>query len=227
MSLKRRDFLKMVGGVAFCYAMPSCADAAEKKLLKNENKPGFYVRFYKPFRPVDIIKWRLKVDGLCDKPQTFDIAALKNLKNASQISRMKCVECWSAKAKWTGFRPKTLFDIVKPKSEAMFLYIHSADDYYEYIPMDVLLHSRTLFVYYMNDKPLPDEHGAPLRLIIPSKYGYKSIKTIVRLEFVSKSGVGYWSQFGYSQDATIQPGEDYPLDIGKTIEIKKTGELDY
>lgn len=70
-------------------------------------------------------------------------------------------------------------------------------------------------------------HGAPLRLIIPPKYGYKSIKTIVRLEFVSKSGAGYWSQFGYSPDATIQPGEDYPLDIGKSMEIKKPGELEY
>lgn len=96
-----------------------------------------------------------------------------------------------------------------------------------YIPMDVLLHSRTLFVYEMNDRPLPDEHGAPMRLIIPPKYGYKNIKTIVRLEFVSKSGVSYWSQFGYSPDATIQHRKDYPLDIGKSMVIKKLGELDY
>lgn len=68
MSFKRGDFLKMVSGVAFCYAMPSYSDAAKKRLLKSENKPGFYVRFYKPFRPVDIMRWRLKVDGLCDKP---------------------------------------------------------------------------------------------------------------------------------------------------------------
>ncbi len=228
MSLKRREFLKIVGGITVLSAIPSCADAEEsKELLKNKNKPGFYVRFYKPFKPVDTTKWRLRIGGLCDNPQTFDISALRSLKKASQVSRMKCVECWSAKAKWAGFRPQTIFEIVRPKSDAKFLYIHSADDYYEYIPIDVLLHSRTLFVYEMNDRLLPDEHGAPLRLIIPPKYGYKSIKTIVRLEFVSKGGIGYWSQFGYSPDATIQPGEDYPLDIGKSTEIKKPGELGY
>lgn len=228
MPIKRRDFFKIIGGLAAWSAFPACTSAAApKKLLENENKPGFYIRFYKPFKPVDIATWRLKSGGLCDNQLSFDISALRRLKKASQVSRLKCVECWSAKAQWGGFRPQTLFEIVKPKREAQFLYIHSADDYYEYIPMDVILHSRTLFAYEMNDKPLPDEHGAPLRLIIPQKYGYKSIKTITKLEFVSKGGVGYWSQFGYSPDATIEPGEDHPLDIGKTVPIKKPGELDY
>lgn len=225
--MRRRDFLKILGGFTACSMFPLCTNAGEPKLLKNENRPGFYIRFYKPFKPVDTSKWRLKIGGLCEKPQSFDMAALKKLEKVTQVSRLKCVECWSAKAKWGGFRPETIFAVVKPKKEAEFLYLYSADDYYEYIPLKDLLNPRVMFSYEMNDRPLPDEHGAPLRLIIPFKYGYKNVKTIVKLEFVSKSGEGYWSKYGYSTDATIQIGEDYPLDIGKTMEIKRIGEPDY
>jgi len=225
--MKRRQFLKYIGISGLFTLYPQIALSEKRKILKNYDKPGFYVRFYKPFEAVDVEKWRLVVTGLCEKPATFDLKFLKSLKKSTQISRMKCVECWSAKAKWGGFRAKELFDIVKPSKEAKFLYIHSADDYYEYIPIDVILHPKTMFVYEMNDKPLPDEHGAPLRLIIPPKYGYKNIKTIVKIEFRAKGGTGYWAQFGYSNDATIQKGRDYPLDLEKVVEIKDEGELKY
>lgn len=225
--MKRREFLKYIGVTGVYIAYPQITLAEKKKILKNYDKPGFYVRFYKPFEAININKWKLTVNGLCANPGIFDLQFLKSLKKTTQISRMKCVECWSAKAKWGGFRAKELFEIVKPNKEAKFLYILSADEYYEYIPIEVVLHPRTIFAYEMDDKPLPDEHGAPLRLIIPSKYGYKNIKTIVKLEFRAKGGVGYWSQFGYSSDATIQKGRDYPLDLEKVVEIKEEGELKY
>ncbi|MCX7771084.1 MAG: molybdopterin-dependent oxidoreductase [Proteobacteria bacterium] len=225
--MKRRQFLKYVGITGLLALYPKLSLSEKKKILKNYDKEGFYVRFYKPFEALDIKNWKLTVSGLCKNPRSFDLNFLKSLKKTIQVSRMKCVECWSAKAKWGGFRAKELFDIVKPKNEAKYLYVYSADDYYEYIPIEVISHPRTLFVYEMNDAPLPDEHGAPLRLIIPSKYGYKNVKTIIKLEFIEKDGVGYWSQFGYSRDATIQKGRDFPLDIGKTVEIKEEGELKY
>jgi DMSO/TMAO reductase YedYZ molybdopterin-dependent catalytic subunit len=140
---------------------------------------------------------------------------------------MKCVEGWSSKAKWGGFRPKALFDVVQPKKQAGFLYFYSADDYTEYVSLKDLSTPRVLLVYEMDDKPLPDVHGGPLRLIIPSKYGYKSVKTIVRLDFVEKEGTGYWEAFGYSKDATIQKGDDYALDLNEYRELKKEGEPDY
>ncbi len=226
--MKRRDFLKLAAGIAASIVLPSCMEqSGRSKLLKNENKPGFYIRFYKSFKPVDASKWLLDVDGLCENPRKFPLSSLKQIPKTSQTSRLKCVECWSAKAKWSGFRPKALFDIVKPSKDARFLYFLSADDYYEYISIDELLMPRVLFAYEMNDEKLPDEHGAPLRLIIPFKYGYKNVKTIMKLSFVEKGGDGYWSQFGYSAEGTILPGEDYPLDIGEAKEIIKKGELDY
>ncbi len=140
---------------------------------------------------------------------------------------MKCVEGWSSKAKWGGFRPASLFDLVKPQKSARFLYFYSADDYEEYISLEDLSKPRVLFVYEMDDKPLPDIHGGPLRLIVPSKYAYKSVKTIVKLAFVEQEGTGYWEGLGYSKDATIQKGDDYALDLNEYRQLDKEGEPDY
>ena len=226
--MDRRSFMQLVSAFGVSCLIPFSVDAKEaQRILDNEDREGFYIRFIKPIRPVDPAKWALKVKGLCDNPQSLDLAAIKRLSKDTQVSRMKCVESWSSKAKWGGFRAKTLFDIVKPKKQARFLYFYSADDYYEYIPLVELLKPRVLFVYEMDDAPLPDIHGGPLRLIMPSKYGYKSVKTILSLEFVEREGIGYWSKFGYSRDATIQPGTDHALDLKEYRIIKKAGELDY
>jgi len=90
-----------------------------------------------------------------------------------------------------------------------------------------LFKPRVLFAYEMNDRPLPPEYGGPLRLLMPSKYGYKSVKTIVRLEFLDKGGTGYWSNYGYSKDATIEPGTDHALDLKEYKRITKQGEPEY
>jgi len=79
----------------------------------------------------------------------------------------------------------------------------------------------------MNDRPLPPRNGGPLRLLRPSKYGYKSVKTFVGLEFLDKGGTGYWSNYGYSKDATIEPGTDHALDLKEYKRITKQGEPEY
>ena len=226
--MDRRRFLQFVSAFGVSCLIPFSLDAKEaQRILDNEDREGFYIRFIKPVKPVDPARWVLKVSGLCENPHSFNLAAVKRLSKDTRISRMKCVESWSSKAKWGGFRAKTLFDVVKPKKQARFLYFYAADDYYEYIPLGELLKPRVLFVYEMDNAPLPDIHGGPLRLIMPSKYGYKSVKTIVSLEFVEKEGTGYWSKFGYSRDATIQPGTDHALDLKEYRIIKKEGEPDY
>lgn len=228
MDIERREFIRFISVLAVSFLMPDSSEAKEiQRMLENEDREGFYIRFYKPFKPVDPSKWTLRVGGLCSNPQSFNLASLKKLKKETQTSRMKCVESWSSKARWGGIRPKTLFDTVKPKKQAKFLYFYSADDYYEFISIEDLLKPRVLFVYEMNDGPLPDIHGGPLRLIIPFKYGYKSVKTIVRLDFVEKGGTGYWSKFGYDKDGTIKPGTDFPLDLKGYRDITKDGEPDY
>ena len=226
--MDRRDFIKLFAFLVCAVIVPHSSQGKEvKKLLDNEDRPGFYIRFIKPIEPVDPLRWVLRVDGLCEKPRIFTLGELMKLPRVVQTSRLTCVEGWSSKATWGGFRTKELFELVKPNENARYLYLYSADGYYEYIPIDRLLENRVLFVYEMNKRPLPDVHGGPLRLIMPSKYGYKSVKTILRLAFVEKEGTGYWSKYGYPADATIQPGTDHALDLKTYKIIREPGEPDY
>ncbi len=226
--MDRRDVMKFICVLGVSFLIPHAADPEEiRKMLENEDREGFYIRFIKPIRPVDPAKWSLAVSGLCERPQNFNLASLRKISSATQVSRMKCVESWSSKAKWGGFRARALFDIVRPKPNARHVCLYCADDYYEYISLEELLNARVLFAYDMNDRPLLPEYGGPLRLIMPSKYGYKSVKTILRLEFREEGGTGYWSKYGYSKDATIQPGWDHALDLKDYRRITKPGEPDY
>jgi DMSO/TMAO reductase YedYZ molybdopterin-dependent catalytic subunit len=195
--------------------------------LQNENRRGFYVRYYRPFEPPNPGRWTLSVEGLVNRPQAFTLADLQELPRISQVSRLKCVECWSAAAHWEGFHLSSLMSRVNVQPEATWVHVHCADDYFESLPLAQLLHERSLLVYRMNDARLPPAYGAPLRLIIPPKYGYKSAKVITSLVFASKERVGYWSQRGpYTTEGDIEPGRDHPLDLEGVREIQG-GEIFY
>jgi DMSO/TMAO reductase YedYZ molybdopterin-dependent catalytic subunit len=146
--MDRRDFIRFASVFAVSFLIPRGLDAKEiERLLDSEDREGLNVRFIKPIKPVDPAKWALKIDGLCEKPGQFTLAAIKKLPKTTQISRMTCVEGWSGKAKWGGIRPQTLFDAVKPKKESKFLHFYSADDYYEHISLEELLKARVIFAY--------------------------------------------------------------------------------
>jgi sulfoxide reductase catalytic subunit YedY len=198
-----------------------------RPILRNENIPGFYVRYYKPFEAVDPARWTLSVEGLVQKPQTLTLPDVQSLPLVSQVSRMKCVECWSAAAKWEGFRLPSLLQLVEPQSEAKWVHFYCADDYFESLTMEELLAERVLFVHRMDDVLLPDVHGAPLRLIVPFKYGYKGPKAITRLVFAREELPGFWPTAGpYTTDGEIEPGTDHPLDLGGNRRIAG-GEIKY
>lgn len=186
----------------------------------------FYIQAFKPFRRVKEKDWRLKVTGLCEKPGEWTLASLRALPTKSQVSRLKCVECWSAKARWGGFHISELEKVVRPKPAAVGVVFRCADTYVEYLPLEDLRHPRTLLVHQMDGKTLSDEHGFPLRVIIPFKYGYKNPKCIIEMAFVDHEEPGTWSRIGpYSIDGTILPGYDHPLDQGKVKRRIYGGEV--
>lgn len=202
------------------------ASPTVRKILANDNREGFYVRYFNPFPAPDRQAWRLQVQGLVDEPQEFDYEAVLNFPSTSQVSRMKCVECWSAKAKWEGFTYETLADIVKPSSQATHVRFECVDGYYEVVSIEELSQPRVLFVLKMNDRLLPDEYGSPLRMIFPSKYGYKGAKAVNVLRFQDKPGRGYWSSVGpYTVSGDIEPGFDRPLDIPDGVRQIGGGEI--
>lgn len=207
---------------------PTATPAPTRALLRNQNVPGFFVRYYKPFESLDPKRWHLSVDGLVLNSQDLSMADVLSLERVAQVSRMKCVECWSAAAKWEGFHLRSLLELVNPHPQAAWIHMHCADGYYESMSIEALLGERVLFVHHMNDEILPDIYGAPLRLLVPSLYGYKSAKAIVRLEFSAEELAGYWPAVGpYTRHGVIKPGRDHPLDLEGNREIKGGGEIFY
>ena len=221
----RRNFLKTFSLTALSVLMPKKNSLAEdfrndknipKQYVQNRDTPDFHIRSANPFLGVDMQSWGLAIGGMVKKPIGLAYEDLFGLKMYSQISRLKCVECWSAKAKWEGFRFEELLKQVQPDPSAKFVYIQSVDSYYESFELEELLQPRVLFVMRMNGQPLSRDHGFPLRLIMPFKYGYKNIKYISSIKFLASRKRNYWSNNGpYSVDGTIQPGIDHPLDLEK------------
>ena len=235
MKLFRRGFIRLIaysllGGAAAACGLrpkevaPAEPGAAEAITLQNENqpaiKPTWNVRFFRPFKAVDHKAWRLHIEGMVAEARDLALGDIQKLPSVEQESRMVCVEGWSCKAKWAGFTYQALAELIKPQPEATWVYIHCADGYYEYLPISDLAQPRVLFAYKMDGELLHDKFGAPLRLIVPPKWGYKGPKTITLLRFQDKGGKGYWPTVGmYSQEGTVQPGIDRPVDLGGQREI--------
>ncbi|MBT5550778.1 MAG: molybdopterin-dependent oxidoreductase [Nitrospina sp.] len=186
----------------------------------------FYINFWKPMRRINAESWQLKISGLCKVPTTFSLAQLQSLPIHTQSSRLKCVECWSARAEWSGFSIKELEKIIQPLETAEGVLFHCGDEYKEYLSREALNQDRVLLAHIMNGEPLSDPHGFPLRLIAPSKYGYKNPKAILEMEYVAEQQSGTWSKIGpYSPDGTILPGTDHPLEYNKQPRRISGGEI--
>ena len=204
---------------------------AETKLLLPSDKPdeyNFRLMWYSPVPPIDQKTYRLQVKGLVEKPLSFSVADLRSVPHELQNSRMKCVQCWSARADWGGFRFGHLLDAVKPKKAAKAVRVECADKWYEYFAIQDLLSPRVLLAMDMNGQALADRHGAPLRLIDPARYGYKSAKLITSIEFVEEGKGSMACDIGpyYTPMGEIQAGYDTPLDLGgKTKHKIRGGEI--
>jgi DMSO/TMAO reductase YedYZ molybdopterin-dependent catalytic subunit len=159
--------------------------------------------------------WRLEVSGLVRQPTSLSLAEIKFMPARTQITRHDCVEGWSAIAKWKGVRLQQIMHRVQPQAQAKYVVFHCMDTdeegnaYYESIDLDDAVHPQTILAYEMNDRPLPVQHGAPLRLRIENQLGYKHAKYIRALEFVAdlkkiRDGKGgYWEDQGYEWYAGI------------------------
>lgn len=204
---------------------------ADSKLLLPSDKPdefNFRLMWYSPVPAIDQNMYRLQVKGLVDKPISFSVADLRRLPQESQNTRMKCVQCWSARADWGGFRFGHLLEAAKPKKNAKAVRFDCADKWYEYFTIQDLLSPRMLLAMDMNGQPLADRHGAPLRLIDPARYGYKSAKLVTSIEFVEEGKGSMACDIGpyYTPGGDIQAGYDTPLDLGgKTKRKIKGGEI--
>lgn len=148
---------------------------------------------------VDLDSWRLAVSGDVQRLGDYTLAQIQSLPRQRQNTRHICVEGWDVIGRFGGARLSDFLKLVGANLHARFLYFECADDYYESLDMETALHPQSLLCYEMYDRPLTREHGAPLRLSLPTKIGYKSAKYLTSLRVTDVlTQRGYWSDQGYS-----------------------------
>jgi DMSO/TMAO reductase YedYZ molybdopterin-dependent catalytic subunit len=143
--------------------------------------------------------WTLTVSGAVQKPGEYTLAQIQALPRQRQNTRHVCVEGWDVIGRFGGARLSDFLNMIGADPSARFITVSCADDYYESLDMATARHPQTLLCYEMYDRPLTREHGAPLRLNIPTKIGYKQAKYLTELKVTHVlDKVGYWEDQGYS-----------------------------
>jgi sulfoxide reductase catalytic subunit YedY len=188
--------------------------------------------------------WTVEVAGLVRRPQVLDVETLiRRMPLEERLYRFRCVEAWAMAVPWTGFPLKALIDAVEPLSSARYLRLTSFFDpekapgqwdhpdwpwpYTEGLSMAEATHELALLATGVYGHELPEQHGAPLRLVVPWKYGYKSIKSIARVEFTEEEPPTFWNSLEpgvYDFWANVDPEIPHPAWSQATEELIGTGE---
>jgi len=176
--------------------------------------------------------WQLKIDGLVASPQTLDYEQLFNFELEERIYRLRCVEAWSMVIPWVGFSLNKLIEKAKPLSSAKYVAFETLYDpqqmpgqksrftgggiqypYVEGLRLDEAMHPLTFMATGVYGKTLPPQNGAPIRLVVPWKYGFKSIKSIVRIRLTDKRPPTTWNILApqeYGFYANVNPDVSHP-----------------
>jgi len=149
--------------------------------------------------------WEVVVDGLVATPLKLDRTAWLALPRTQETRDFHCVEGWSVdRVGWEGVRVADLLDAAGPQAGAGFITFHAHDGAYtDTLSLDEARAPETLLADRLDGVPLPPDHGGPLRLVVPSQLGYKSVKWVVRLELTAQRAQGYWEDRGYPAEAPV------------------------
>jgi DMSO/TMAO reductase YedYZ molybdopterin-dependent catalytic subunit len=222
--LSRRELLKVAPVLVLgAFAVPSLqesllkhglgfSDWASKQLFRRGHlAPTFRDSELTPFErfPINdydvddpgviLENWTLTVSGAVQKPGEYRLAQIQALPRIRQNTRHVCVEGWDVIGRFGGARLSDFLGMIGADTSARFVTVGCADDYYESLDMETALHPQTLLCYEMYDQPLTREHGAPLRLNVPTMIGYKQAKYLTDLRVTNVlDKAGYWEDQGYS-----------------------------
>ena len=154
--------------------------------------------------------YTLTIDGEVEKPTKLNWKDFLELPQTVSISDFHCVEGWSViDCKWEGVKIKDIEKIVKPKEVAKAVTFESSDNYTTSLFRTELSGDDVLLAHKLNDKPIEEGLGFPVRLIVPSKYAYKSAMWVVRLRFTRGKELGFWERRGYSDSADVWKDDRY------------------
>jgi DMSO/TMAO reductase YedYZ molybdopterin-dependent catalytic subunit len=152
-----------------------------------------------PRRPVfDPATWRFRVWGAVERPVEWTWDELLRLPTVEVVADFHCVTRWSKRALvWEGIPVEVLLEQVQPRADAVQVMAHSMEGYTTNVPLEYLRREDSLLALRLNGEPLTPEHGAPLRLVVPQLYAWKSAKYLCGLEFQTDWVPGFWEQRGY------------------------------
>jgi sulfoxide reductase catalytic subunit YedY len=187
--------------------------------------------------------WTVEISGLVEKPMKLSIEEfIASMPMEERVYRFRCVEAWSMVVPWTGFPLRSLLEKAQPKSEAKFVKFTTffrPDQapgftelssypwpYTEGLRMDEAMNPLTLVATGIYGKPLPKQNGAPIRIVVPWKYGYKSIKSIVKIELVTMQPTTLWETLApdeYPFESNVNPKVPHPRWSQATERIVDTG----
>lgn len=188
--------------------------------------------------------WPLEVSGLVEKPMTLDAEEWASMLGLEErIYRFRCVEAWAMVVPWTGFQLSRLLEKVQPKAEAKFVRFVTflrPDQapgflsmptypwpYTEGLRLDEAMHPLTLAATGIYGKPMPKQNGAPIRIVVPWKYGYKSIKSVVKIELVAEQPKTLWETLApneYPFESNVEPAVPHPRWSQATERMIDTGD---
>ena len=173
--------------------------------------------------------WKISVGGLCNKPRVFDLDSFKKLAPIEErVYRHRCVEAWSMVVPWAGFSVANLLKAVDPQGSAKFVAFETLLDptrmpnqktgvlkwpYVEGLRLDEAMHPLALFATGLYGQELPPQDGAPVKLVLPWKYGFKGIKSIVKVALVDQQPPSTWNLYRpkeYGFYANVNPMHDHP-----------------
>ena len=173
--------------------------------------------------------WEIEISGLVEKPMTLDVDDLiKQMPLEERIYRFRCVEAWAMVVPWIGFPMKALLEKVQPTADAKYVRMLTFLDsevapqqrnlrypwpYYEGLTLAEAMNDLTILTVGIYGHILPPQHGAPIRLIVPWKYGFKSIKSIVSIELISQKPRTFWNTLApreYDFEANVNPNVPHP-----------------
>jgi DMSO/TMAO reductase YedYZ molybdopterin-dependent catalytic subunit len=163
---------------------------------------GWPVLHAESIPPFDPATWRFRADGAVEEPTEWSWEEFRSLPPSTLTSDFHCVTGWSKLDNtWEGVLFREVAHRVRPRSSVSHVLVEAPSGYTANLPLEALLEEDVLFAWSHNGEPLPPEHGGPLRLVVPKRYGWKSVKWAVRTRFLDRDVRGYWEERGYHNDA--------------------------
>jgi len=246
-----REAMRLHAGV---YPAPRDARFTLDRPLTDETAAASYTNFYEFKNDKELVAsraaeltlrpWTVEVAGLVEKPFLIDVdMLLRKLPAEERLYRHRCVETWAMAVPWTGIPMKAFVERCRPRSAARFVrfvsFLRPAEaigqredrwypwPYFEGLRLDEATNELTLLATGIYGKPLPPQHGAPIRVVTPWKYGYKSIKSVVRVEFVEEQPPTFWNDLQpteYDFLSNVNPAVPHPRWSQASERMLGTGE---